>query len=768
MKNLSKLIISLFAVLILNHLPAQAQIQETLKAKILKNVKSLPLPDTTRYTSLFFTTNERPEIIATAELEGFDLRGNAIMASRYGKGIVVAVGAPSSFENPMLKDPNVSKFVLNVFRLNPKGSVGIYHPENGDLEAFLKLNKIASRKLETLKTDSKITTIYIQDDVKDSVQLGYLDKFIQNGGTLVFGSAYERSHNNLKIQDLHSFLKINNLLAKAGIVNSYFLLKSSPKNQILHTDSIPVYLHINTILPYMSSVLNTQTLPSTNVLEWFINPTISLSIEFNTYNSMIMKEMRRSYEIPDSLFRPSLAQPLNISTKKQKAAYRLAGEMQEKLFKENPQLKGKAFGIEGFPGIVTDSAKRVDKNISIKVQVGKQGLFDIHDGYFRPHSTGLYVPAGEKIKVILEKKYFIQKLKVQIGLHDDDLINVADQINRIGFNLVRTFELDKDTTEIQSPYGGLLELNITDTTTLKSINLRVLGAVNAPYFKLGETNDSTWNSTIKNYGAPWAELATDKIVFTVPSYRIRNLKNPTELLQFYDKVMDADADLRTINHERAHNERIIVDQQVAYGSLFTMQYKIVAPDEDESTKIMLDKDLIEKLGSWGLFHELGHRHQFWELDFQGLGEVTVNLYSMYVYDKVLNLGKYHNHDNIPSKEGVIEKIKTYMRNNPSYEKFQQDPWIALSMYIELIEQFGWDAIKTANKTYADLPRNLYPKNNEEKIDLWFKTISSATKSDLTDFFDIWRIPVSKAAKLEVRKYSYPIWLPSELKEFNTK
>ena len=40
-------------------------------------------------------------------------------------------------------------------------------------------------------------------------------------------------------------------------------------------------------------------------------------------------------------------------------------------------------------------------------------------------------------------------------------------------------------------------------------------------------------------------------------------------------------------------------------------------------------------GSWGLYHELGHNHQNRDWTFDGTVEVTVNLFTLYVYDKVL-------------------------------------------------------------------------------------------------------------------------------------
>jgi hypothetical protein len=763
MKNYYALLITFY---ILNLSIALGQTAATLKSVITRNITNLPLPDSTRFTSIFLAIDGKPEIIATVDLGIYNLKANAIIASTLGKGKILVFGSPAYFETNLLNNTSHRKLIENTVSIT-KGTIGIFNKKNHDLATFFKGTRFKVKDLLQLSITPDIKTLFLSENIEDSTQLQIIENFVKRGGTLVIASPIETIYSQRKTEvNSIVFPKLNSLLAKAGIINIDMKLRSSWNNNNLSFDPAPAYLHIGTIpgltlnLKYYESAQNYYS------YIWFIKPTLYFSTEYNDQHSVIVKQLKDFYQIPETFYRPTPKTPVDISSPKKKFAYLISGNIQESELKKKDGAQAKAVGYQDFPGKVLDSAKRIDKMLNIDVKVGTQGLFDPASIYYRPHSTGLYIPAGEVIKIVLDKKYHSQKLKAQIGLHDDDLASGADQLVRIGFDMTRIFELDQDTTKIYSPYGGLLMINISDSTTVKTISLKVVGAVNAPYFKLGSTDDDTWNRTIKNYAAPWAELATDKIVFSVPADRIRNLKNPTALMQFYDKVMDADADLRMISRKRVHQERIIVDQQVAYGALFTSPAKIVAPNDDESTGIMLSKDLIEKKGSWGLFHELGHRHQFQDLDFNGLGEVTVNLYTMYVYDQVLNMGKYHNHENIPSKEQVIEKIKLYMRSSPSYEKFQQDPWIALSMYIEIIEHFGWDPIKVANKTYDELPKTSYPTSNEKKIDLWFTTISQATKSDLSDFFKIWHIPVSASAIAHVKEKDYPSWLPEELQEFN--
>lgn len=754
----------LFSILfIVNLTVGICQTAPTLKSVITKDISNLPLPDSTRFTSTFLAIDEKPEIIGTINLGIFNLKANAIVASSLGSGKILAFGSTAYFEKHLLKNPSVVKIIQNTLKI-ATGNIAVFNQQNHDLADYLTAKKFQVRNLGSLQLTKDIKTLFLSADINDSLQLQTLEKFVRAGGTLVVASPIESI--KIREKDAEVFPKLNTLLAKAGIINLDMTLRSSWNNNLISIDQAPPYLHINTIPECSLTLQYTENPRDYYSFIWFVKPTLYFSTEYNDEHTLIVKRLKEFYGIPDTFYRPTPKSPLGLSSPKKKMAYLISGNIQESQLKMKYGTKAKIAGHEDFPGVVPDTAPRVTKNLNINVQVGKQGLFEPHSAYYRPHSTGLYIPAGEVVEIIVDKKYRSQKLKAQIGLHDDDLASGADHLVRIGFNLTRNFELNQDTTRIYSPYGGLLMVNISDTTKLKSISLKVIGAVNAPYYKLGVTDDSTWNQTIKDYPAPWAELATDKIVFAVPADRIRQLKNPTALMKFYDQVMDADADLRMINRKRLYPERIIVDEQVAFGALFTTPAKIVAPNDDESTGIMLDKDQIETKGSWGLFHELGHRHQFHDLDFNGLGEVTVNLYSMYIYDQVLNLGKYHNQDNIPSKAGVIEKIKQYMRSQPSYDKFQQNPWIALSMYIELIEHFGWDPIKSANKVYADLPKNQYPKTNEEKIDLWFKTISHVSKTDLSDFFKIWQIPVSASAIAIVKKENYPIWLPDELKEFN--
>jgi len=737
--------------------------QKFQKSALLKDINTLPMPDTGTFVSVFYTTNEEPDIIATHRLAPqAEVSATIIMTSTLGKGQIFAIGSSDYFERKLLADQNVQKLLKNVLEsatTHPKKlKIAVTKTADAALISLLKANKAKVYIAESSKLQSNTDIYFLTNDVTDTTELQTIEKFVSNGGNLVYGSPYSYifKHRDPNKSYLNDLVKINTVLNKAGIFNAYTLLLPENTNDRLTLTSEPFYLQLKNIMRELVKPFPKATTPTEYA--YAIEPTLELAFLNNTDTSKIIKKIKSILSISDTLAIPTLKKPLDISTPAKKAGYKFSKYLFDKSHNVEKSTDFVYPESKSFPGEVPKTAKRTKEFIDIAVKVGSQGLADPFPNYFRLHSTGVYVPAGEKVSIIVDPKYKNQHLKAQIGIHNDDLQQM-DNLVRAGFDLTKSFELDKDSTSVFSPYGGLLYIRIPDSSTLKSISIVANGVVRAPYYKLEKNNLTQWAS-IKNNPAPWTELATDKIILTVPTYRIKNLENPESLLKFWNQVMDADADLAIIDHTRTHPERIIIDNQVAYGYMFTVWDKIVAPD-DQSCEWMLDEKILKEKGSWGHFHELGHRHQFWFLDMDEVSEVTTNLYTMYVYDKVLKKGLY-NHDAIQSKAEVNKKIQNYLQNQPTFKKWGEDPFIALSMYIQIIENFGWDPIIKANKIYHEMdPRKYYENrlSNEQRIDLWFKSICRATDSNLSSFFEIWKIPVSEKAKTEAKKYK--TWIPQE-------
>ena len=318
---------------------------------------------------------------------------------------------------------------------------------------------------------------------------------------------------------------------------------------------------------------------------------------------------------------------------------------------------------------------------------------------------------------------------MQIGCHSDRLWG-KDAWRRAP-EIVHRVPLKTTRTQIASGFGGLVYLVVPRNCRVESFEATVSGAVESPRFKLGETDDAAWRKQLRFARGPWAELEGAKVIITVPSAACRNLKNPTELMRFWDDVLDACADLATWPRERERPERIVVDEQISAGYMHSGHPVMMHMDVAE---VLVDLERIKTNGHggvWGFFHELGHNHQSGDWTFDGTGEVTVNLFTMYVYDTLLGGFPKDRRLDSPSWR---KQVDTYFREGASFENWKQRPFLALVMYMQLQEAFGWDAYKRVFAEYRDLPKEERPKDDAEKRDRWMIRFSKTVGKNLGPFF----------------------------------
>jgi len=731
-------LLAFVSLLTINSLAAQSLD----KPVLLKGVGNVPLPGEPDALCTTVSINEQPEIILTAELDPSHLEQSfqliALSSSRLGKGKVLVFSTPAYFRKPLVQNAEVQKLLLNCLQWGSTARHKRVQVWGGDaaLRSFLTQRAKASVVGTPAAPDFSADILFLNQEITDTVVISRIERFVRQGGTLLYGSPLSDMQRQRPQQPVET--RFNQLLLKAGLLQTTYMAVKYPHRAYLSAGPVPSYLGIQNILQSIST--KGYQLPSPwrggNIFSY----TLDRAVAFNSAGSPIMQRLQQAtHHKLDSLIVPTTEKPVKTSETKNYSAYLVQHILQGYKLQAQPDPSYVAPAAATFPGAVPATAARITTELVLPVRIGRNGVLEPDAGYCQPHSTGLYVPAGEKVSIYLAAHESPRHLQAQIGVHSDKLAHLP-QFTREAFDLTRRFDLKPGRNEIYSPYGGLLLLNIPDTTTLKELHVKVQGAVQAPRFQRGKTNLVEWRRTIRHYPGPWAELASDNIILTVPSARIRTLDDPEELLTFWDAVLAIDARLADLAAPRRHPEQIIVDQEVAYGYMFTTLDKIVVPN-DSSCANMLDVNFMREIGSWGHFHELGHRHQFWNLDFQGMEEVSVNLYTMYVFDKFLHKGLY-NHPRIANRQMVAQQVTQYLAHSPSFEKWQADPFLALSMYIQLIDAFGWEPIEQVYRQYRHLPKSLYPTTEAAKRDYWFMTICTATGQNLAPFFAQWQVPIS--------------------------
>jgi Peptidase M60, enhancin and enhancin-like/N-terminal domain of M60-like peptidases len=393
-----------------------------------------------------------------------------------------------------------------------------------------------------------------------------------------------------------------------------------------------------------------------------------------------------------------------------------------------------------FPGGVSSQAPRGEHMVTIDTAV---------PGW---HSLGLYAPPGEKLTVTVAQKVLPLKLWVQIGCHTDELwhLNSWERIP----DIVRRFPIGQTHTLAASALGGLVYIDVPDTAPSQKVVITIKGAVEAPFYQLGVTPIDEWKSKNRLRPGPWAELAARNVIFSVPSSLVRDFDDPSSVLSLWDRIVDAQDQAVSLPRRR-RPERIVADAQISAGYMHS-GYPIMIPIDD-SIKVGLDEKRLRALGAWGLFHELGHNHQSGEWTFDGTGEVTNNVLVLYVFDKILKLPYDCGHEAIRDRDKRAKRIQEFIAKGAPFQEWKDDPFLALMMYIQLYEGFGWKPFEQVFAEYRKLPTGERPRSDDAKRDQWLVRFSKAAGRNLGPFFQKWGVTTSADARASIA--NLPTWMP---------
>ena len=411
----------------------------------------------------------------------------------------------------------------------------------------------------------------------------------------------------------------------------------------------------------------------------------------------------------------------------------------------------------GFPGAVPARADRITRQIAIVTDRPGWHNNGIYGNPQSPywHSTGLYAAPGEVITVTVDESVIDKGLYVRIGCHSD-LLWRARSWSRAP-DITRRYAITQTNTKAANAFGGLVYIETPRELTLPEFKVTIADAVAAPYYQYGKTTPQQWREQ-QNSPAPWAELQNDKLILTLPADDVRQLNDPGKVMDFWNGIMDLYAEFLGKPTQRRRIERFVSDIQISAGYMHSGYPLMVGLD---ITKTMIDIDKIknnEHHGVWGLFHEIGHNHQNRDWTFGGTTEVTVNLFSLYVMDKAC--GMYLDGHPSVKKQVRANKIKKYFGEGSDFNQWKSDPFLALAMYIQLIEEFGWEPFQKVFADYRELSEAERPRSDDQKRDQWMVRFSRRTGRNLGPFFEAWGVPTSAEARASIA--ALPTWMPEDL------
>ena len=174
-------------------------------------------------------------------------------------------------------------------------------------------------------------------------------------------------------------------------------------------------------------------------------------------------------------------------------------------------------------------------------------------------------------------------------------------------------------------------------------------------------------------------------------------------------------------------------------------------------------DLTEKLKTeWGIWHETGHTHQQRSWTWDSIGEISVNLFSLYVQEKY---GRPSTLAQVQGGETLtnFEKARKYIADpNKNYLVSNEDAdynelFSKLVMFHQLKSVYGWDAFKKLHQYFRQKPYvDIEDETDADMANKFIYAMCSITKNNLIPFFKKWGLATNTATAKRINDMKLPL------------
>lgn len=420
---------------------------------------------------------------------------------------------------------------------------------------------------------------------------------------------------------------------------------------------------------------------------------------------------------------------------------------------KEPGTFGAHAASRDFPGAV-ESPERVTRMVAY--DAGLVHRWDTKNGgapnlYTSPdvwQETGLYAAPGEVVVVKVASLPAHRVIKVIIGCHRDGLLKL-DKWNRFPV-IARTFELKVGENKVANAFGGQLFIQSSHQDwrkpqkTTAAAPLEFRNAVAMPTYVLGKDTPESW-AKARQLPAPWVTLSGKQVILHVQASAVKELADPKALLEWWDQAMALEDDLIALR--RLAPERVVPDRQISAGFMHSGYPFMCWIDPSQKDSVDLPK--LQQQGNWGFFHELGHNHQCSAWTFDGQTEVTCNLFSLYVMEKLVGKPTGRGHE-------AMEKLDELLAKRFAAEP-KKGPFEQLATFVVLIRAHGWGPLRETLRSYAD---DAAPKGStkEQLQSLFALRYGKAAKADVSAYFEKMGYHVEPAAKSVLK--GFPAFQPA--------
>ncbi|MEE6487062.1 hypothetical protein FKM82_014782 [Ascaphus truei] len=469
-----------------------------------------------------------------------------LAAARYGQGRIVVLT-----QEEQLKSLQLKPFIINALSWLDTGNNGKIGIERG-MNAFYNL--IIQEKFDCELSDLVPTlSVYCcRSSNKHDVEKT-LEFVAEGGGLLITGQPWFWAFQNPGREALADYPG-NHILNKVGISMLGVYLKPDTYKAVNAVDASLQYHFRNALWQLEQHLIDKK----------------DLGVPLASWTSTILKDIESVLKIPAEDFptlssiqetlihlletcgipRPSKNNRIKINSK-ESFLIKIATLLHNKYAMQKEYVPRT---YKPFPQNTTYPTQNIE-------------IDGTNNGCTAWRSTGLYISPETSAVLTFPSSFVAAGLQVQIGCHSDNLDH-AEWVQRPP-TVIQTYSINQDRISISSLWGGLLYIIVPSGTQLGHCHIKVEGALQAPFYQHGKTRPLAWIETVRHFPAPWAEMATENIIFTLPSDMVRDLQDPAAALSFWDSVMESIAELSDIPIPFSRPERIVADVQIS-GGLFIL------------------------------------------------------------------------------------------------------------------------------------------------------------------------------------------------------
>ncbi|WP_206856567.1 M60 family metallopeptidase [Candidatus Enterococcus mangumiae] len=394
----------------------------------------------------------------------------------------------------------------------------------------------------------------------------------------------------------------------------------------------------------------------------------------------------------------------------------------------------------------TSTAIQTNQNVSTKLEIKqsenlnayKANILNNTYGPSSNQSTGIYKRANDVIEIYVDENTDQSKLPT----YSITGAGLTDYLE----GWTRGIQLNRGRNVISGTQVGIIHIqNEQDQLTSSGkVNIEIKGGITIPRFILGETTNAQWDQIVANHpGAPGYELLGERVLITGSSRSIHLVRNPTNIVETQDKVIKSHDKISGLDNS-ASNHRTPVGlvqhmrETHSAGAYMYAYLQHTGYHADTMYALLMP----ERQEQWGMYHEIGHTYQMNRMNWNGLTEVTVNIYSLRA-EKEFGIRSRLERDN------RYTSIFNYLNSTGQKQFDSQNVWTKLAMFWQLELAFGEDFYPNLHKMYRNEQRSL--PSEQDKRQYFVVAASKISGRNLQPFFQQWGIDVTAESRLEMEK-----------------